>query len=184
MTRGMYLNMRTIGKIRRNMDSSTCARVVNALVTSRLDLNNCLLYGVPGRLIHRLQVVQNQSARLVSRSKYRDHITPVLYNLHWLPVAQRIKYKVLTLIYKCLHMNVPSYLCDELKLYQVTRNLRSSEDSTRLNVPRCAKSYGDSSFRVFGPKLWNSVPSSIRNSVSLAAFKKHLKTYLFKEYFN
>ena len=138
----------------------------------------------PAKLFNKLQVAQNQAARLINRTKRSEHITQVLHKLHWLPVHVRITYKVLVLVYKCLHQGIPSYLCEELTLYKPNRALRSSTDSLRLVIPKCSKSYGESSFRNFAPKVWNDLPLSLRTSCSLSSFKKLLKTHLFYQYFN
>ena len=94
-----------IGKVRKYIDNTTCERLVHAFISSRLDYCNSLLAGLPSYLIKRLQVIQNSAARLVTgiNLKMSIHITPVLRQLHWLPVSQRIDFKILCLIYKCMH---------------------------------------------------------------------------------
>ena len=77
--------------------------LVNSLVTSRTDFNNSLLAGLPSTLIKRLQVVQNHAARLITRTRMRDHVTPILKALHWLPITQRVKYKILVLTHECIY---------------------------------------------------------------------------------
>ena len=105
------MQLRKIGKIRQHIDRHTCACVVNSLVTSRIDLNNALLAKAPATLINRRQLSQKNAARLVSGTKRGEHITPVLRDLHWLPVSARIVFKVLVLTYKCLNCAAfPQYL--------------------------------------------------------------------------
>ena len=93
------------------LDTDTCKLLVHALVTSRLDYCNSLLYGSPQKTLNRLQVMQNKAARIITKTKKSDHITPVLRSLHWLPVKKRIEYKVACLTYSCIHNeNSPQYL--------------------------------------------------------------------------
>uniref|UniRef100_A0A4W3GBH0 Cadherin domain-containing protein n=1 Tax=Callorhinchus milii TaxID=7868 RepID=A0A4W3GBH0_CALMI len=77
--------------------------LVHAFVTSRLDYGNSLLAGLPATSLHTLQVIQNSAARVLSRTRHRDHITPTLARLHWLPIPQRIEFKILILTYKAIH---------------------------------------------------------------------------------
>ena len=89
--------------------------LVHAFITCKLD--NCLLYGLPSYLIHRLQLVQNCAARLnMCRNKY-DHIIPILKELHWIPVQQRIIFKILLITYKALNDLTPIYISNLLKVY-------------------------------------------------------------------
>ena len=134
--------------------------------------------------ISRLQRIQNNAARLVTGTSKYSHITPVLINLHWLPVAQRIQYKILLTVFKCLHGLAPVYLTELIVLYIPNRPLRSA-GANLLVVPKSrTKSYGDRSFSVAGPTLWNSLPESIRVLDGLVAFKRQLKTHLFKVAFD
>ena len=94
-----YFHIHCIGKIRHLLDRKTTEIMINAYVTSRLDYGNSLLYGVSEHLLSQLQRVQNSAARLVTKTKRRQHTTPVLIELHWLQVRQRIEYKLLLLTF-------------------------------------------------------------------------------------
>ena len=122
-----------ISKIRMFLDKETTNMLVCSLILSRLDYCNSMLIGLPSNVLERLQKVQNKAARITSLSKARDHITPVLKNLHWLPISKRIEYKVLCYIYKCLNESAPSYLQELISQYKPSRELRSSE-ANLLNV--------------------------------------------------
>ena len=125
-------------------------------------------------------MVQNRSARLITYARKSDHITPILKELHWLPVKSRIEYKVLLLTYKCLNNMAPDYLSNMLEEYKPPRPLRSSAGNT-LCVPKTrTKGYGDRAFSVSAPRLWNALPMDIRSSRTLRKFRTQLKTHLFK----
>ena len=106
------------------------------------------------------------------------HISPILKDLHWLPVADRIKFKILMLTFKALNGLV--YIQELISKYQPPRSLRSSSHSLLASKSYHLKSYGLRSFSVAAPELWNSLPLSIRTTPNLLSFKSELKTYLFK----
>ena len=150
----------------------------------RLDYCNAVLYGLPDAQFQKLQLVQNAAARLVTGTHRREHIlTPVLFAVHWLPVRQRIQFKLLLPVYRCIHQLAPAYQMDLVVPYVPARSLRSAEQNLltvkRYNLER----FGRRSFSVAGPSLWNALPSAIRNSMSLSAFRSSLKTHLFREAF-
>ncbi len=109
--------------MQRYLDQQSAKQIVHALVISRLDCCNSLLCGLPADLLNRLQRVQNACARTIMMCRKYDHITPVLKELHWLPIAQRIQFKVLMLTYKCLHGLAPQYLAELITPYRCGRNV-------------------------------------------------------------
>ena len=142
--------------------------MVNAYVTSRLDHGNGLLrllYGVSEHLLTQLQRVQNSAARLVTKTK------PALIELHWLPVRQRIEYKLSLLTFNSLHGLAAPYLAELLNRHQPTRSLRSV-DAHQLVVPRsnlCTQC--DRAFSHAAPPLWNNLPLAMRATDSQNIFK-------------
>ena len=121
-------------------------------------------------LIRKLKRVQNNAARVVTLTKKHDHITPVLKELHWLPVRQRIEFKILLLAYKYLHGTAPSYLREMLKEYVPPRALRSTSKNLLCEPRTNMKTYGDRSFSACAPKLWNQLPNNILAAGSVAIF--------------
>ena len=157
-----------------------CHSLVIALVVSSLDFCNALLQDLPEYQLTRLQKIHNRAARLVVFTPVSSHITPVLEQLHWLTVRQRIVFKVLVFIYKALHDLAPEYLSH--LLHPRTRNprLRQLHDRLQPAVTPASISIGRRGFDVTGPIIWNELSLTLRDAPSLALFKRHLKTYLFK----
>ena len=157
--------------------------MINATVTSRMDYCNSLLYGAKQSHIDRLQCCQNNAARIISKRRKFDHISPVLRELHWLPVEHRISYKILLLTYKALNGDAPQYLAALISKYVPPRPLRS-EDHYLLNSPRWRlETFGKRAFSKAAPTRWNPLPLSVKQAPSIDSFKTRLKTYLFNKAF-
>ena len=107
----VHFHIRSIGKVPKLLSFDACASLIHAIIGSRLDYCNSILYNLPNSKISRLQRVQNQAARILTRSPRREHITPVLKQLNWLKVRERIRYKILILTHKAFYDNAPPYLC-------------------------------------------------------------------------
>ncbi|KAK7106068.1 hypothetical protein V1264_017368 [Littorina saxatilis] len=178
-----FLEIRRVAKIRRFLTKKAATQLVCARVTPRIDYCNSLLAGISTDQLSRIQRVQNSAAKVILRKKRRDHVTPLLNHLHWLPVQQRIQYKLGTLAFNFFRGTLPPYLSSKLTKYSPTRSLRSSSQLL-LTVPRTKlKSAGQRSFRFQVPTLWNSLPLAVRQSPSLPSFKIKLKTHLYKSAF-
>ena len=156
--------------------------IVQAIVMSRLDYGNGLLYGRLAVHLGKLQRLQNAAARQVCTVSRYDHITPSLINLHWLPVTQRIEFKIAMLVHKCIYGVAPQYLLDLMKINESSRYQLKSHRGILLmdNTYRTKKTLGDRAFENVAPKVWNRLPLEIRHCQSLNAFKVLLKTHLFK----
>jgi len=175
-----FYHLRNISRIRKYLIREATEMVVHVFVTSKLDYRNSLPYGLPKFLIAKLQSAQNSSTRVVCMNRKFDHITPTLIDLHWLPIRHRIVFKILLLVYKSLIAKAPSYLSDLLTYLRNTYSLRSVSNGELVEPSSKMRTYGDRSFAVCAPRLWNSLPLSIRRSSSVDIFKNVLKTYLFK----
>jgi len=134
-------------------------------------------------LLRRLQSVQNAAARLVTGARRCDHITPVLRQLHWLPVRQHVVFKIAGLVHQSLVGLAPAYLVDDCRLLSdVGRRplLSNSNDMWKLLVPRTHNKLGDRSFSAAGPRLWNDLPPGFRQpGLTFDSFRQSLKTHLF-----
>ena len=181
-----FYHLHNIRRIRKYLTRQSVESLIDAFVTSKIDYCNGLLYGLPSSHILKLQRVQNAAARLVTGSPRFCHITPVLISLHWLPIKFRVNYKIVLLTFKCLHGLAPKYLADLISVHSAPRyNLRST--GTISLTPASAKCFitlGDRAFQQAAPKLWNNLPTFIRNLKSLNSFKAAIKTHYFKLAFN
>lgn len=131
----------------------------------------------------KLQRIQNNAARVVTLTRKRDHITPTLRALHWLPVRQRIIYKLMLLTFKSLNGSAPVYISELIARYRPTRTLRSASHCLLKEVPANTSTYGNRRFAVCAPRLWNDLPAHIQKSSSISQFKRQLKTHLFNQSF-
>ena len=175
-----YHHLRNISRIRKNLDNDTCAKVINATVTSRQDYHNALLAGSYQCVTKPLQRLQNNAARLLSGVRRSEHITPILRELHWLPIRERIDYKLLVMIHNALHNpDAPIYLKEMFTCYTPSRNLRTMDDQWTLVINRARRHEGDRCAMNIGASRWNSLPLDLRCAIPTKHFKKNLKTFLF-----
>ncbi len=157
VTKSAYSHLKNIARIRCFVSSHDLEKLVHAFITSRVDYCNGLLTG----LIRQLQLIQNAAARILTRTRKSEHITPVLRSLHWLPVTFRIDFKVLLLVYKSLNGLGPKYMSDMLTEYKPNRPLRSL-GSSQLEIPRFHTKQGESAFSYMQPAAGTQLPVEIR----------------------
>ena len=179
--RSVSYHMRNISRIRRHITADSAKKLIHSLVTSRLDYCNSLLVGISGKLMLRLERAQSWAARIILQLP--RSVTPELHLLHWLPVKARVNYKLAVLMFKAIRGPAPEYISSLVSTYCTRRTLRSS-DTNLSNVPHSRHPRaGDRCFKVAGPIMWNKLPNGLRAITDFNTFKKHLKTYLFKDTF-
>ena len=168
-----FFHLRNIFKIRKFLSHDTCKTLIHAFVTARIDYCNSLLYGQPKCILKRLQSVLNSAAsyRLIHLTSRYEHVTPLLIQLHWLPIEQRITFKIAVITFKALH---------DLIKPTPGRLLRSSNQLLLSTSKFNLKTYGGRSFTIAAPSVWNALPFELRSCNSLSSFKSKLKTWLFK----
>jgi len=178
--------LRQIRSIRRSVTQQVVQSLVASLVLTRLDYGNATLAGLPTTQLDRLQSVMNAAARLVCSARKFEHITPLLRDLHWLRVPQRIEFKLAVLAFRCLHGTAPPYLSCELRRVAdiaARRRLRSSSTSDLDVPPSRLVTIGDRAFGVAASRVWNALPPNVTAAPSLPVFKRRLKTMLFSRSF-
>ncbi len=183
LVKSCFFHLRNIVRLRPSLNFKDAETVVHAFITSRLDYCNSLFYGLPNKVLNRLQLIQNSAARVLTSTKKSAHITPVLQQLHWLPVTYRIQFKILVLVFKARYGLAPSYLSELIPPYVPARTLRSSSDNL-LAVPKFRlPSVGGRAFCVSAAKFWNKLPQGLCVISSLQTYKTALKTHLLQYVF-
>uniref|UniRef100_A0A8C5GRC9 Reverse transcriptase domain-containing protein n=1 Tax=Gouania willdenowi TaxID=441366 RepID=A0A8C5GRC9_GOUWI len=178
ITKTAFYHLKNISRVKGLMAQKDQEKLVHAFISSRLDYCNGLLTGIPQKSIKQLQLVQNAAARVLTRTKRSEHITPVLKSLHWLPVSLRIDFKVLLLVYKSVNGFGPEYISDMLVRYEPSRSLRSM-DTDQIVEPRVHSKHGDAAFSCYAAKKWNKLPAELKSASNVNIFKSKLKALFF-----
>ena len=179
LSKSCHFLIRNFRRIRHLLPLSAATALAHSLVSSKLDYCNSLYNGISQANLNKIQRIQNTLARVVTNTSKFEHITPILKKLHWLPIKQRIDYKLCLLTYKTLQIQPPTYLYNSLSFPSHSLSTRSS-DSSVLSIPYVRTYLGKRAFSVIAPRLWNSLPPDTRNSLSVSTFRSKLKTHLFK----
>ncbi len=180
-----FAALRQLRAVRQYVTIPVMQSLVTSLVLTRMDYCNSVFFGLPAVQLRRLQAVQNSAARLIYNLRRSDHISDALICLHWLRVAERIRFKMAVLTYRSLHGQAPSYLSNFVpsSARSGRPGLRSAS-THRLLVPRTRLStIGDRAFPVAGATVWNDLPSDVASSPSIDIFRSRLKTFLFHSSF-
>ena len=172
--RQSYRSISDLNRIKRYLTLSDIRSLVQAVITSKIDNCNSLFYGICEYELCRLQRLQNSCARLIYGRRKYDHVSDLFAELHWLPIKQRIVFKLLLFVFKIFNGTAPHYLETCLTVIDPTQRI--------LNVPRALTAYGDRAFSISAPRLWNALPPELRQCESINYFKAHVKHLLFSDY--
>ena len=158
--------------------------LVTTLVLTRLDCGNASLARLPTCQLNRLQSVLHAAAPLVCVARNYDYVTPLLQELHWLSVPDRIAFKLATVVFRCMHGLAQAYLAETLNTAADVdwRRSLSSGSSTALMVPMTRRrTLVDRAFSVAVAQVWNRLPTTLTSHPSLLSLRKQLETFLFEQ---
>ena len=148
--------------------------LMQAMISSRIDYCNSLYIGVSKDVLYKLQKLQNAAARLIAKRNKRQSIRDFLIKLHWLPVEERIVFKLLIMTFKCIYKIAPHSLCSLI-------TIRNAEQLLLKNV-YLDTNYGRRTFTYTAPRYWNALPLEIRVETRLDTFKRLTKHMLFNNF--
>ena len=181
--KSIHYHIHALRHIRSSISEDMAKMVACALVSSRLDYANSVLFGATQKNISKLQKSQNLLARVVTCSTQSCSPRTLLQQLHWLPIKHCIDFKIANITFRTLHCSQPAYLLSSLHACHSTRSLRLS-NTNLLSAPIVRTSFGSRSFSVAAPKIWNSLPLSLRTCTSPDTFRRHLKTHYCQQAFH
>ena len=181
-----FFHLRRLRHLRHTVDRDVRQRLVSALILSRIDYCNVVFAALPSVALVPLRRAMNAAVRFVAGLGPRDHTSDAQRELHWLPIEQRITYKLCVLMHAVETGTAPEYISDMVKPVSVLEGRAHLRSATLglYDIPRTRTLIGSKAFSVAGPIAWNSLPQSIRNIKSAFTFKRHLKTHLFKCAYN
>ena len=172
-----------INRVKHAFDRQTFITIINSLVFSKLFYCSNVWSNTSQTNINKLQAVQNFACRSVSGTRKFDHVTSILKQLRWLPVAKQLECRSAIMNFKCMAGNAPKYLSNKFsKRLDISK--RKTRKCNNLNIPFCKLSTGQRSFHYRTVKLWNALEINLKNVDSLNSFKRQLKNHLLKQFLN
>ena len=150
--------------------------LVHAVTSNRLDYCNSVFNNVSKANLNKLQKVQNAAARLIVQKRKRESISDTIKELHWLRIESRIIFKILLLVYKGIQGTSSKNIQLDFKSHHCR-----PEEFLMLRTHFCKTKYGRRTFKYNAPRLWNALPLHIRTEEKLEAFKRMVKTLLFRD---
>ena len=180
-----FYHLRQLRTVRRSLSTDAAKTLIHSFVLCRVDYCNSILVGLPAVHLRHLLSVLNAAARIILQKRKYDHISADIRNiLHWLPVRQRVDYKMCTIVYRCIHTVAPLYLvemCKPVSDVAGRRNLRSAAHGDLIIPATRTKTYGPRGFSSAGPSLCNSLPAELHDAqLTTNQFSSRLKTELFR----
>ena len=168
-----FFHLHNTSRIRKFLSPEETKTLVHAFVTSRVDFCNNLLYGLPASQLNKVQRVLNTTTRLVCCAPRFSHITPLMYDLHWLPLKKRIHFNILLFAFKTIYGIAPTYIQNLVSLKSKgAYNLRSLDGILLASSTfRNKVTLGDRSFQATAPKLWNALPRELRDNPNLQSLR-------------
>ena len=170
-----------INRVKHLFDRSTLITIINSLVFSKLFYCLSTWASTTKKNIARLQKVQNFAARIVTGARKYDHITPILKELHWLPVAKQLEVRDTLMAFKCIKGLAPPSLCNKFTTRSQVHN-RNTRNNDKLNIPFFRSATGQRSFSYRAAQLWNDLPEILTNIVSFNVFKNAIKRRALDEF--
>ena len=177
-----FYHIRDLRRIRRCISTDTARAIASALINSRFDYCNSLLYGIADCDLSRLQRVQNCLARVVCNASRLSPSSPLLKRLHWLPLKHRVRFKLASIAHRVFYTKEPSYLYDVLRPVQGSKQLRSMTNNS-FSLPSVRTNWGMRALSFSAPYIWNALPSAVKKEHVVTTFRRKLKTFLFGQAF-
>ena len=170
-----YSSLRKISSFRNCLSKSNLESLIHAFISSKLDYCNILYVNLPKKQMNKLQKLQNSAIRLVFGVRSRHPVSELFSELHWLKVEQRVMFKCLLLVFKCINGLAPNDLNNMIAV-------RNTENSTLYNTFYNFSKYGKRAFEYYASRYWNILPVNIRRINNVTSFKTALKSYLIVNY--
>ena len=163
-----------INRVKRSFDKKTLELLITSLVFSKMLYCSSVWSNTTLQNINRLQSIQNFASKIVTNSRKFDHVTPLLRELNWLPVKEQLFYRDSVLTFKCQNDLAPQYLTSK---FTKRSNIHTRNTRTRnsLQIPLYRTAIGQRTFSYRGAYIWNNLHNELRQSASLASFKRTLK---------
>ena len=184
VVKASFFHLRRLNSIRQFLPEDMFITLVHAFVSNRLDMGNSLYYNMTSKLLSKLQNVHNAAAKSITKSRKYDSASAALHQLHWLPMKQRIFFKIASVAHRIVSGDAPRYFTELVVKKESLRATRLSASGTQLSCPKFQrprlKTYGDRCFYAGCISVWNTLPPTLRSITSLKSFQANLKTYLFR----